>query len=150
MKATASISIDRSVDEVFDFITDIGNMPRWVSGVSGARMLSTAMGNGARYVIDYVTGWRSSEVEIEVIDYERPRLFANRASRGPFDYEGRMVLASDGKSTSITNIIEDAPDSLASTIASWLFGPILRGAHRRRMEKELEQLRSAIGTRDHV
>ncbi len=145
MKATATISISRPIDEVFDFVTNVDNMPRWVSGVSGARMISQVMEKGARYVIDYVTGWRSSEVEIEVVDYDRPRLFANRASRGPFEYEGRMELASADGKTSVTNIIEDSPDSLASTIASVLFGPLLRNAHRRRMEKELEQLKNAIG-----
>ena len=146
MKAMASISIDRPVDEVFDFVTNVENMPRWVSGVSGARLMSQAMGKGARYVIDYVTGWRSNEVEIEVTDFERPRVFASKASRGPFDYEGRMELAGDESSTSITNIIEDDPDSLASQVAAWVFGPFLRGARRRRMERELEQLRSAIGS----
>lgn len=145
MKAMASISINRPVDEVFDFVTNVENMPRWVSGVSGARLLSQAMGKGARYVIDYVTGFRSNEVEIEVVDYERPKLFAGKSSRGPFDYEGRIELAGDDTSTSITNIIEDNPDSVASTIASVIFGPFLRGAYRRRMEKELEQLRTAIG-----
>ncbi|MGI9609320.1 MAG: SRPBCC family protein [Acidimicrobiia bacterium] len=146
MKAMASISIQRPVDEVFDFVTDVENMPRWVSGVSGARMVSKAMEKGASYVIDYVTGWRSSEVEIEVVDFERPKVFASKASRGPIGYEGRMELTSDGKSTSITNIIEDNPDSLATTIANALLGPLLRGARRRRLQKELEQLRSAIST----
>ncbi|NND04121.1 MAG: hypothetical protein HKN91_15175 [Acidimicrobiia bacterium] len=144
MKAMARISIDRPVDEVFDFVTDVENMPRWVSGVSGARLISDVMERGARYVIDYVAGWRSSEVEIEVVDYERPSVFASKASRGPFDYEGRMELAADGTSTSITNTIEDDPDSLASQIAAWVFGPLMRGARRRRMERELEQLRIAI------
>ncbi|NND04538.1 MAG: SRPBCC family protein [Acidimicrobiia bacterium] len=146
MKAMASISINRPVDEVFDFVTDVENMPRWVSGVSGAHLVSDVMGRGARYVIDYVAGWRSSEVEIEVVDFERPRIFANKASRGPFDYEGRMELAADGSSTSITNTIEDDPDSLASQIAAWVFGPLLRGARRRRMERELETLRSVMGS----
>jgi len=146
MKAMASISIDRPVDEVFDFVTDVDNMPRWISGVSGAHLVSQAMGKGARYVIDYMTGWRNSEVEIEVVHFERPKLFAGKSSRGPFDYEGRMELAGDGKTTSITNIIEDNPDSLASTVASWMFGPFLRRAYRRRMQKELEQLRTAIGS----
>ena len=146
MKATASISIDRPVDEVFDFVTNVENMPSWVSGVSGARMVSKAMEKGARYVLDYVAGWRSSEVEIEVVDYERPRVFASRISRGPFDYEGRMELAGDSTSTSITNIIEDDPDSGASQIAAWVFGPLVRGARRRRMERELETLRKVIGS----
>jgi len=146
MKATATISIPRPVDEVFDFVTTVENMPRWVSGVSGARMVSKAMEKGARYVIDYVMGWRRSEVEIEVVDYERPKLFAARSRRGPFDYEGRMELVSDGSTTSVTNIIEDSPDSVATTLASALFGWLLRPARRRRLHKELEQLRQAIGT----
>ena len=146
MKAMASISIDRPVDEVFDFVTDVENMPRWVSGVAGAHLVSDVMGRGARYVLDYVAGWRSSEVEIEVVDFERPSVFAGKASRGPFDYEGRMELAADGTSTSVTNIIEDDPDSLASQIATWFFGPLLRGALRRRMVKELEKLRNAMSS----
>jgi len=145
MKATATISITRPIDEVFDFVTNVENMPRWISGVSSARLVSSAMGAGARYVIDYVRGWRATEVEIEVVDYERPRLFAGRSSRGPFDYEGRMELIADKDTTAVTNIIEDAPDSLATTIASALLGPLLRRAHRRRLVKELEQLRTAIG-----
>jgi len=144
MKATATISIARPVDEVFDFVTSVDNMPRWITGVSGAHMVSKAMEKGASYIIDYVRGWRASEVEIEVIDFERPRLFASRTSRGPIAYEGRMELATEGGATSVTNIIEDAPDSLATTFASALFGPLLRGAYRRRLQKELEQLRSAI------
>lgn len=145
MKATATISIPRPVDEVFDFVTNVENMPRWVSGAAGARMISQAMEKGARYVIDYVSGWRASEVEIEVVDYDRPRVFAGRSSRGPFDYEGRMELSADGTYTSITNIIEDNPDSLATTVANVLLGPLLRGSRRRRLQKELEQLASAIG-----
>jgi len=113
--------------------------------VSGARMVSKAMEKGARYVIDYVMGWRRSEVEIEVIDYDRPKLFAARSRRGPFDYEGRMELVSDGTTTSVTNIIEDSPDSVATTFAAALFGWILGPARRRRLQKELEQLRQAIG-----
>ncbi len=147
MKAMASISINRPVDEVFDFVTDVDNMSRWITGVSGARLMSQAMGSGARYIIDYVAGWRNSEVEIEVTDFDRPKLFAGKSSRGPFEYEGRMELAGDERTTSITNIIEDNPDSLASTIASWVFGPFLRGAYRRRLERELEQLRMAIADR---
>ena len=144
MKATATISIPRPVDEVFDFITSVDNMPRWITGAAGARMVSNAMEKGARYVIDYVMGWRSSEVEIEVTDFERPKLFSGKASRGPFSFEGRMELAGDGRTTSVTNIIEDAPDSLATTVASALFGPLLRRAYRRRLQNELEQLRTAI------
>jgi len=145
MKATATISISRPVDEVFDFVTNVKNMPRWISGVSGARLMTQAMEKGARYVLDYVSGWRPSEVEIEVVDFDRPKIFSGRSSRGPFEFEGRMEFTGDSRSTAITNTIEDNPDSLATTVANLFFGPLLRGARRRRLQKELEQLRDAIG-----
>ena len=56
-----------------------------------------------------------------------------------------MELAGDGKSTSITNIIEDNPDSLASTVASWMFGPFLRGATDAECRRSSNSSARAIG-----
>lgn len=144
MKATATVTINRPIGEVFSFVTDVGKMPRWVSGVSGARLLSREMGRGARYVLDYIQGWRSSEMEIEVTEYEPPRSFASRTYRGPFAFEGRMELREVESATEITNIIEAGPDSVSTRVASWMLGPVLRRSFTRRLVRELEQLREAI------
>ena len=40
MNAKTSIIIERSIDEVFDYVSDVKNMPRWVSGVSRVRLMS--------------------------------------------------------------------------------------------------------------
>ncbi len=146
MKATATVTIDRPIGEVFSYVTDVAEMPRWVSGVSAARLVSGEMGRGARYVLDYVQGWRPSEVEIEVTEFEPPRSFGSRSSRGPFAFEGKMQLREAGSATEVTNIIEAGPDSLSTRVASWLLGPILRRSFTRRLARELEQLRDAIET----
>ena len=144
MKATASITITRPISDVFAFVTNVENMPRWVSGVSAARLTSREMGAGARYVLDYIRGWRPWEVEIEVTEFEPPSAFGSRMARGPFPFEGRMELREVESATEVTNIIEAGPDSVSTRFASWVFGPILRRSWARRLDRELEQLRSVI------
>jgi uncharacterized protein YndB with AHSA1/START domain len=144
MKATATITIERPIDDVFAFVTDVAQMPRWITGVTAARLASAEMGAGARYVLDYTGGWRSSEVEIEVAEFSPPHTFATRSSRGPFAFEGRMELQPVDEGTAVANIIEAGPDSLSTRIASWLFGRMLRPQFTKRLLRELEQLRTAI------
>lgn len=144
MKAMATITIDRSADEVFGFITNVSEMPRWVSGVRSAKLLSKEMGKGARYMLDYIQGWRADSIELEVTEYEAPRLFGSKSFRGPFQFEGRIELADDAEHTTVTNIIEAGPDSVATRVASFLFGPFLRRSFTTRLRSELEQLVSAM------
>ena len=37
MKLSASITIPRSITDVFRYVSEVANMPEWVSGVSKAR-----------------------------------------------------------------------------------------------------------------
>ncbi len=143
-KATASITIERPIHEVFSYVTDVEKMPRWVSGVKKARLLSKEMGKGARYVLDYVTGWRSIDVEIEVTEFTPPKAFASRSFRGPFVFEGRMELREVDSATEVTNIIEGGPDSLSTRFASWLLAPLLRRSFGKRLHRELEDLSRAL------
>lgn len=147
MKAMASITIDRPIDEVFGFVTDVEKMPRWVSGVRSAKLISKEMGKGARYVLDYIRDWRPDPIEIEVTEYEPSHLFGSRSFRGPFQFEGRIELDADDEETKVTNIIEAGPDSVATRLASLLFGPIVRRSFTSRLRKELEQLKSAMAQR---
>lgn len=144
MKAMATITIDRPVDEVFGFVTTVTEMPRWVSGVKSAKLLSKEMGKGARYVLDYIQGWRPDSIELEVTEYEAPRVFGSRSFRGPFQFEGRMELEDGTDATTVTNIIEAGPDSVATRVATFLFGPFLRRSFTTRLRSELEQLKAAM------
>ncbi len=140
----ASIEIDRDIDEVFNFITDVSQMPLWVTGVSKARLVSDAMGKGAHYVLEYVGGRRSTELEVAVTDFLRPTLFSSQTERGPFAFEGRMELEKTPKGSRLTNIIEAGPDSLSTRMASFLFAPVLRRSMPRRLLGELQNLKAAI------
>jgi uncharacterized protein YndB with AHSA1/START domain len=144
MKATASIFIARPIADVFDFITDVAKMPSWVTGVQSSRRVSDAMGEGARYVLEYNGGWRSYEIEVAVTGYDPPALFAATTARGPFAFEGTTTLKEVEGGTRVSNLIEAGPDSLASRMASLLLGWLLRPSMSRRLLRELQALQNSI------
>lgn len=144
MLLSSSIKIDRKIDEVFDFVSTVENMARWVSGVSGARLLSPHMGKGARFVADYTSAWRKNPVEFEVLEYEEPTLFGMEVARGPFPFRGRLKLKTANGGTEVTNEIEADPDSLSSQLATITLGRFLRGLFTDRLERELMALDQAI------
>lgn len=144
MKLSASITIDQPRQAVFDFVADVENMPRWVSGVSAARLISPEMGLGARFEAEYRPAWRSDRIEFEVVSYDPPNSFCTRASRGPFQFEGCVSLGEADGATTVTNTIEAGPDSLSSRLATMLFGPLLRRSMQRRLVGELAALEHAV------
>ena len=140
----ATITIARPIDEVFAYVTDVTNMPHWVTGVSGARMVSDVMGVGARFMCQYTSALRPNEIELEVTTYEAPKAFGLATSRGPFNFEGTMTLTEVDGATNITNTIVTDPDSVSTRLASLLFGWIVRPSYRKRLARELEALKSAM------
>ena len=144
MRATASLRIDRSADEVFSYVTDVSRMPEWVSGVRDARLVSDRMGLGAKYVVVY-TGMtrRPAEMEVEVTDFERPRLFGSRTTRGPFEFEGRIEVVDDGDATVVTSTAR-ATDDLATRVVWTLLGWLITKPWMARVGTELENLAAAM------
>ena len=146
MKANARIEVALPVGKVFDYVTNVANMPAWVTGVTASAMIDETMDEGSRYRLEYLGGWRTNDLEVVVTEYERPTVFASQTARGPFAFEGKMSFVERDGVTEITNSIEAGPDSLASRVASLLFGWLLRGSMSRRLLRELEALKqSAMG-----
>ena len=144
MRALAEIIVARPTDEVFDFVTDVANMPRWMTGVRTASQIDAEMGPGARFSLDYMGGWRSNELEVVVTEFERSSIYATQIARGPFAFEGTMTFESVEGGTKVVNSIEAGPDSLATRIAAILFGWMLSGSMSRRLLRELETLQHTI------
>jgi uncharacterized protein YndB with AHSA1/START domain len=144
MTVEATITINRPSAEVFDFVTDVTNMPQWVTGVSSAELRTPEMGSGARFVCRYTSALRPNEIEIEVSTYDRPGRFGLHSARGPFDFEGTMTLVEVDGGTVVTNSIVADPDSVATRIAAILFGWFVGPSMRKRLTRELETLRDSI------
>ncbi|MDJ0923396.1 MAG: SRPBCC family protein [Acidimicrobiia bacterium] len=146
MIAKSSIVIERSIDEVFDYVSDVENMPRWVSGVSRVRLLSDKVKAGARFTAEYAEGMRKSAIGFKVVEFKRPTRFATTSERGPFSFpfKGTLELRAVDHGTEVTTNVETGPESLAARLAGLLFGPLLKRSTRRRLHDELEALRASI------
>lgn len=146
MIAKTSILIERSIDEVFEYVSNVENMPRWVSGVSRVKLLSGKVKAGARFTAEYAEGLARSGIDFQVVEFEPPVRFTTTSERGPFSFpfRGTLELRPVGDATEVTTNIETGPESLANRLAGILLGPFLRRSTRRRLQDELQALRASI------
>jgi uncharacterized protein YndB with AHSA1/START domain len=144
VKLSAKLAIPQSRERVFAFIADVSNMPKWVSGVTAARMTSQEMGVGATLVAEYRPNWRSDPIELEVVTYDPPTTYGTKSSKGPFQFDGCVTLEEGNGGTIVTNTIEAGPDSLSTKLATLVLGPFLRRSMQKRLLRELSALDDAV------
>ncbi len=146
MNAKTSIVIDRPIDEVFAYVSDVENMPRWVSGVRRVRLLSEKVKAGALFSADYAQGVRNSAIDFKVVEFEPPVRFTATAERGPFSFpfRGTFEFRAVGDSTEVTSNVDTGDESLATRLANLLFGPIVRRGFQKRLQDELQALKASL------
>jgi uncharacterized protein YndB with AHSA1/START domain len=146
MNTKNSIVIDRPIDEVFAYVSNVENMPRWVSGVRKARLLSHRLKAGAKFTTEYAEGLRSTRIDFSVVEFDPPRRFVAKSERGPFSFpfRGTFEFRPVDHGTEVITDIDTAGDSLANRLADLLFGPLVRRGFQRRLQDELQALKAGV------
>ena len=88
--AKASIEIARPQAEVYDFLVNLENLPRWSSEVKSVRKVSD---EPRRYV---VTG-NSGEMETDILSMERPRRYVSRMATPAMGFSGDWEITVEPK-----------------------------------------------------
>lgn len=99
VRIEGEIFIDRPTDEVFDFVADECNEPRYNSHMRRADKISEGpTGPGTQYRAEVMSGGRAVPMVIEFTGYERPRRLASttRMSNMDIRYTLSFESASDG------------------------------------------------------
>ncbi len=146
MKTKTSIVIDRPIDEVFAYVSNVENMPRWVSGVRRVRLMSKKVKAGARFSADYAQGMRHAAIDFKVAEFEPPLRFAAKTERGPFSFpfQGTFEFRSVGQATEVTSNVATGGESVATRLADLLLGPVVRRGFQRRLQDELQALKAGV------
>jgi uncharacterized protein YndB with AHSA1/START domain len=135
--ADNTIRIERPAEEVFDFLADGTNNPRWRSGVID---ISKQSGEGEGTVYRQTLrgpGGRTMDGDYRITTFERPNRLAFEVIAGPARPLGSFVLTSDGpSSTSVTFTLD-----LASKGLTKLMAPMIQ----RQMQKEVASLEALKG-----
>ena len=145
MRGSAVIVVNRPIEEVWQFISDVQNMARWVSGVSEPRRTSAGeLGVGSTFTSKFTYRNRTFDVRYAVTEFTPPVRFATNWTDGPFPYNGVVDLERAEGGTRVTNTVDVGSDSKATSVIFALFGPLVRAAMTRRLLTELRRLKMEI------
>ncbi|HEX8133999.1 MAG TPA: SRPBCC family protein [Actinomycetes bacterium] len=137
---TQSVTVDRPVAEVWDFISDFENTTRWSRGVLEARQTSDGplrVGSTLQTVVK-VFGRRHT-ADYLVTEYEPNHAFAFEVTSGPMTSRARYSVQPAGAGTRLT-----ASGQAEATGLSRLLAPILVRTLERHSEDDLANLKRIL------
>jgi len=135
-----STVIDRPVEEVFAFLSNPENGPKWSSGSSEVMITSDGpIGVGTTYrSIRSFLGQRI-ESETEITEYEPNQLYATRSISGPFPMESSVSFEPVEGGTRITGTLWGEPGGFFK-----LAEPILVSRMKQQFETDLAHLKEMM------
>ncbi len=112
--AEESITIDRPVKEVFDFVLDGTNSPLWRSSVTDVKLSpGKPLGVGAVFKQGLKGPGGRIDGDYEIVEYKPNELIKFQVIAGPARPMGTYVFKSIGNSTQVTFILDFQPKGLA-------------------------------------
>ena len=139
-KVETSIVIQRPIEEVFAFLSNRENNPKWVSELTEVSKTSDeAVGVGTR--------WREIrkflnhrlEYEYEYVEYEPNRKITTRSKSGPFPLEFQSRFENVEGGTRIQSTIQGEPGGFFK-----LAEPLLMSIVKRQLETALANLKDLM------
>jgi uncharacterized protein YndB with AHSA1/START domain len=101
-----TVLIRRSIEDVFAFLSDLENIPKWNYAIVQTRKISEGpIGVGTIYHQVRSVPSRSEE-RLEITTYDRPRQLDIRGQLGPFASRLFYALDATGEGTWVTNTVE--------------------------------------------
>ena len=133
MRAELAVEIARSPEEVFDYLTDVSNLPAWQSGVRSARREGDRI-HESRHMLG-----RELHTTLEITEEERPRVFELRALDSPVPFTVRHELAQSGEGTRLTVVGEGDAGLLPGFAAG-----IMAKRAEKQFRKDFERLKRLL------
>ena len=94
------VVIDAPVEEVFDFVADERNEPRYNPRIVRAEMLGEGpVGKGSRFVVQPAGMGSGRVMTVEVMEYARPHRFRNIVRSSYLQVDGTVTFANQGGGT---------------------------------------------------
>lgn len=110
VRAEESIFVERPIEEVFAYLTDLERVPEWQTNVLFLQLQSgTSLRPGVQLVELRKFLGRKVESVVEVTEYEPPHRYTIKVQSGPIPFEISNVLSESGGGTRIDAVVEGEP-----------------------------------------
>lgn len=140
------IVIRRTPEDVFDFVADETNEPRYNPAMLHARKLTDGpTGVGTRYLATMGRGRSRYPMTTEMTGFERPKRLRSRTTMSMMDVEGEVTFTPVGRATRLTwdwDVELKGWIRFAGPLAMWL-GARNESGSWRRLKRFLEQRNTA-------
>jgi carbon monoxide dehydrogenase subunit G len=145
MKGSATERINRPIEEVFAFVSNLENQDRWVEGSSETKATTKDEINvGSTFEGKFTYSGRTQEIKYEVTNLSHPNQLTVKSIDGPFPFEAWLDLKEIENQTEISNTIEAGSDHIITSIMFVLLKPFLRWQMNKQMKKELRKLKKIL------
>lgn len=136
------VIINRSVQEVFAFVTDHANDKRWKPFVTESRQTTPGpIGAGTRFEIDTVAGNYRRTGEVEVLEYEPYTRYMYRGNDRLFPFVAQLSFASVASGTAIRGNVEFQAQGF------WkIFAPVILIFFRSQSKSTFNRLKEVMET----
>jgi carbon monoxide dehydrogenase subunit G len=136
VRAQLTIEIARTPEDVFDYLTDVSNLPSWQSGVHAARRDGDRI-NESRHMLG-----RELSTTLAIDAEERPTVFAIRALDSPVPFTVRHELEPDGAGGTRLHVVGEGD---AGMLPGFAAGIMARRAEKQ-FRKDFERLKRLLET----
>lgn len=145
MRGAANIKVNRPLEEVWHFISDLENSSQWLDGVSSVETTSEGeIGPGATFTSKYRFDSKSHQVSYVLTTLEPPNRICFRVSGGPHPAFNDLELKPDGDSTKVVYVMEmDVTQRSIGAVFLGL-GPIVRLSIMMKLRKDLKKLKKQL------
>ncbi|MBT8199094.1 MAG: SRPBCC family protein [Acidimicrobiia bacterium] len=141
IEMSSTVEIHRPAEEVFAFVSDMENNPRWQKGMKSCRWTSQPpIGVGSTYA--QVAGFLGREIEtaFEVVEFEPGERIRITSTKGTFPLDiTRNVEAVSSGSCRVRAVIKGEPGGLLGVLA-----PVTKPLANRSIQKDYRRLKELL------
>jgi carbon monoxide dehydrogenase subunit G len=104
---TVSVFINRSPQDVFDFMTNPANFAQWQSGTKSAKWASEGpVGVGSKFNSVGEMMGRETKMDLEITQWDPPQVWGIKGASGPMKFEAISKFESKDGGTQVTQTFE--------------------------------------------
>ena len=144
MRVQGSVTVNRPLHEVFEYVSDVGNYPDWMAHVLEVRQDTPGPPQqGDRFVVAIKSVGRRFETPYERTPHEADRRYTDRAVGGPIpNQRWHSAFHEVAGGTRFTRAVEVESGGLLK-----LLEPLQKRAAERQLTKDLQTLKHVVEAR---
>jgi uncharacterized protein YndB with AHSA1/START domain len=137
------IIIHRPVEEVFAFLEDLTNVPRWQEAVEEARQVTgDPIGVGTQYTSARMMMGQRFEASIEYIEHEPDKKIVFKSTSGPVSFQAAYLTEPLAEGTQVTALLDLQMEGLPTQVEAEMHAAVSSEA-----DTELGKLKMLLESR---